>query len=58
LLEKVLYIPKNVFKAKKSGSALFLMTYIEGRELGLPEPVGGEFIREFSSSCYTSFEHP
>jgi hypothetical protein len=53
-----LYIPNNVFKAKKSGSALFLMSSIEGRELDLPEAVGGEFIMEFSSSCYTSFVHP
>jgi hypothetical protein len=33
------------------------MSSIEGRELDLPEPVGGEFIIEFSSS-YTSFIHP
>jgi hypothetical protein len=34
------------------------MSSFEGRELDLPEPMGGEFIMEFSSSCYTSFVHP
>ena len=55
---QVLYIPNNVFKAIKSGSSLFLMSAIEGRELDLPEPVGGECIMELSSSCYTSVVHP
>jgi hypothetical protein len=45
-----LYIPNNVFKAKKSGSALFLMSSTEGRELDLPDPMGEEFIMEFSIS--------
>jgi hypothetical protein len=58
LATQVLDIPNDVFKAKKSGSTLFLMSSIEGRELDLPEPVGGEFIMEFSSSCYTSFGLP
>ena len=39
--------PNNVFKAKKSDGALFLMSSFEGRELNLPEPMGEEFIMEF-----------
>ena len=30
----------------------------QGRGLDLLEPLDGEFIMEFSSSCYTSFVHP
>jgi hypothetical protein len=45
-------------KPKKSGSNLFLMPSIEVKGLNLPERLGGEFIREFSSSSYTSFVHP
>jgi hypothetical protein len=43
---------------KKSGSFLFLMSSFEGRELDLPEPMGGEFIMYFSSSYYTSYVNP
>ena len=41
------YIPNNVFKAKKLGSALFFMPFFEGIVLKLLESLDRPFIREF-----------